>query len=59
MTDRFCSLCNATFNNPLMAQQHYVGKKHQKQVAKPKTTVPHATGESAKPKTIVPHSTGE
>ncbi|XP_063058386.1 zinc finger protein 346 [Engraulis encrasicolus] len=57
MTDRFCSLCNATFNNPLMAQQHYVGKKHQKQVAKPKASVPHATGDTAKPKTIVPHST--
>ncbi|XP_076130290.1 zinc finger protein 346 isoform X1 [Alosa pseudoharengus] len=38
MDDRSCSLCNATFNNPLMAQQHYVGKKHQKQMAKPKAS---------------------
>uniref|UniRef100_A0A8D0BCE0 Zinc finger protein 346 n=1 Tax=Salvator merianae TaxID=96440 RepID=A0A8D0BCE0_SALMN len=32
--DKFCSLCHATFNNPLMAQQHYVGKKHRKQETK-------------------------
>ncbi|XP_038564903.1 zinc finger protein 346 isoform X1 [Micropterus salmoides] len=32
--DRFCSICQASFNNPLMAQQHYVGKKHRKQVTK-------------------------
>ncbi|XP_072110895.1 zinc finger matrin-type protein 1-like [Mobula birostris] len=28
--DKFCKLCNASFNNPLMAQQHYIGKKHKK-----------------------------
>uniref|UniRef100_A0A667YZ58 Zinc finger protein 346 n=1 Tax=Myripristis murdjan TaxID=586833 RepID=A0A667YZ58_9TELE len=32
--DRFCSICQASFNNPLMAQQHYVGKKHKKQMTK-------------------------
>ncbi|CAN9501158.1 unnamed protein product [Ophioblennius macclurei] len=32
--DRFCSVCQASFNNPLMAQQHYVGKKHRKQMTK-------------------------
>lgn len=33
---RFCSICQASFNNPLMAQQHYVGKRHRKQVTKQK-----------------------
>ncbi|TRY95134.1 hypothetical protein DNTS_003847 [Danionella cerebrum] len=28
--NKFCSLCNATFNNPLVAQQHYSGRKHQR-----------------------------
>ncbi|KAL8212182.1 UNVERIFIED_CONTAM: hypothetical protein K2H54_040348 [Gekko kuhli] len=32
--DKFCSLCHAIFNNPLMAKQHYVGKKHKKQETK-------------------------
>ncbi|XP_026183296.1 zinc finger protein 346 isoform X2 [Mastacembelus armatus] len=31
---RFCSICQASFNNPIMAQQHYVGKKHRKQMTK-------------------------
>ncbi|XP_029985594.1 zinc finger protein 346 isoform X3 [Sphaeramia orbicularis] len=34
--DRFCSICQASFNNPLMAQQHYVGKRHRKQMKKRK-----------------------
>ncbi|XP_068187397.1 zinc finger protein 346 isoform X2 [Antennarius striatus] len=34
--DRFCPICQASFNNPLMAQQHYVGKKHRKQMTKQK-----------------------
>ncbi|KAJ8276804.1 hypothetical protein COCON_G00085560 [Conger conger] len=34
--DRFCSICRASFNNPTMAQQHYVGKKHKKQLTKMK-----------------------
>lgn len=34
--DRFCSICQASFNNPLMAQQHYVGKRHRKQITKQK-----------------------
>lgn len=32
--DRFCSTCKASFNNPLMAQQHYAGKKHKKHMTK-------------------------
>lgn len=32
--DKFCSLCHATFNDPVMAEQHYVGKKHRKQETK-------------------------
>ncbi|XP_034033769.1 zinc finger protein 346-like [Thalassophryne amazonica] len=34
--DRFCSMCKASFNNPVMAQQHYDGKKHKKQMTKVK-----------------------
>ncbi|KAI1903572.1 hypothetical protein AGOR_G00028560 [Albula goreensis] len=34
--DRFCTICHASFNNPLMAKQHYVGKKHKKQLTKMK-----------------------
>ncbi|KAL0994441.1 hypothetical protein UPYG_G00122330 [Umbra pygmaea] len=34
--DRFCSICQASFNNPLMAKQHYVGKKHKKQLTQQK-----------------------
>ncbi|XP_071585249.1 zinc finger matrin-type protein 4 isoform X2 [Heliangelus exortis] len=33
-SDRFCQLCAAWFNNPLMAQQHYDGKKHKKNAAR-------------------------
>ncbi|KAM9332980.1 zinc finger protein 346 isoform 2-T2 [Pholidichthys leucotaenia] len=32
--DRFCSTCQASFNNPLMAHQHYEGKKHRKRMTK-------------------------
>ncbi|XP_014377754.1 lysine-rich coiled-coil protein 1 isoform X5 [Alligator sinensis] len=28
--DKFCKLCSAPFNNPLVAHQHYVGKKHKR-----------------------------
>ncbi|XP_074053159.1 lysine-rich coiled-coil protein 1 isoform X3 [Macrotis lagotis] len=28
--ERYCELCCASFNSPLMAQQHYVGKKHKR-----------------------------
>ncbi|XP_051733110.1 zinc finger protein 346 isoform X1 [Ctenopharyngodon idella] len=34
--NRFCSICQASFNNPLMAQQHYSGKKHKKHLTKQK-----------------------
>lgn len=33
-SDRYCGLCAAWFNNPLMAQQHYDGKKHKKNAAR-------------------------
>ncbi|CAB1316485.1 unnamed protein product [Coregonus sp. 'balchen'] len=32
----FCSICHASFNNPLMAKQHYEGKKHKKQLTQQK-----------------------
>ncbi|KAG7492620.1 hypothetical protein MATL_G00016220 [Megalops atlanticus] len=31
---KFCCLCGAWFNNPLMAQQHYEGKKHKRNAAR-------------------------
>ncbi|XP_036793375.1 zinc finger protein 346 isoform X2 [Oncorhynchus mykiss] len=34
--DHFCSICHASFNNPLMAKQHYEGKKHKKQLTQQK-----------------------
>nr|XP_008111317.1 PREDICTED: zinc finger matrin-type protein 1 isoform X1 [Anolis carolinensis] len=34
--ERFCKLCSASFNNPLMARQHYVGKKHTRNEARKK-----------------------
>ncbi|KAJ7305206.1 hypothetical protein JRQ81_011115, partial [Phrynocephalus forsythii] len=33
-SDRYCQLCAAWFNNPMMAQQHYDGKKHKKNAAR-------------------------
>ncbi|KAJ7997050.1 hypothetical protein DPEC_G00224900 [Dallia pectoralis] len=33
---RFCSICQASFNNPVMAEQHYLGKKHKKQMTQRK-----------------------
>uniref|UniRef100_A0A8C5U8I5 Zinc finger matrin-type 4 n=1 Tax=Malurus cyaneus samueli TaxID=2593467 RepID=A0A8C5U8I5_9PASS len=33
-SDRYCQLCTAWFNNPMMAQQHYDGKKHKKNAAR-------------------------
>ncbi|XP_053548947.1 zinc finger matrin-type protein 4-like [Bombina bombina] len=33
---KFCDMCRAWFNNPLMAQQHYEGKKHKKNAARAK-----------------------
>ncbi|XP_006009899.2 zinc finger matrin-type protein 1 isoform X1 [Latimeria chalumnae] len=29
-SSKYCKLCSAPFNNPLMAQQHYNGKKHKR-----------------------------
>lgn len=34
--DKYCKLCCAPFNNPLVAQQHYVGKKHKRNEARRK-----------------------
>ncbi|KAM9294952.1 lysine-rich coiled-coil protein 1 [Morus bassanus] len=34
--DKYCKLCCAPFNNPLTAQQHYVGKKHRRNEARKK-----------------------
>ncbi|XP_059673847.1 lysine-rich coiled-coil protein 1 [Gavia stellata] len=34
--DKYCKLCCAPFNNPLTAQQHYVGKKHRRNEARRK-----------------------
>ncbi|NXE83674.1 ZMAT1 protein, partial [Cochlearius cochlearius] len=34
--EKYCKLCCAPFNNPLMAQQHYVGKKHRRNEARKK-----------------------
>ncbi|XP_023676352.1 zinc finger matrin-type protein 4 [Paramormyrops kingsleyae] len=31
---KFCCLCGAWFNNPLMARQHYEGKKHKRNAAR-------------------------
>ena len=31
---KYCCLCGAWFNNPLMAQQHYGGKKHRRNAAR-------------------------
>lgn len=32
--DKYCKLCTASFNNPHMAQQHYSGRKHQRNQAR-------------------------
>lgn len=34
--NNYCKLCSASFNSPLMAQQHYVGKKHKRNEARKK-----------------------
>ncbi|TRY84086.1 hypothetical protein DNTS_008931, partial [Danionella cerebrum] len=31
---KYCCLCGAWFNNPMMAQQHYEGKKHKRNAAR-------------------------
>ncbi|KAM3600946.1 uncharacterized protein V6R79_005052 [Siganus canaliculatus] len=47
--DRFCSICQASFNNPLMAQQHYVGKKHKKKMTKLKLMETYGTSTASAP----------
>lgn len=32
--NKYCPLCSASFNNPLVAQQHYSGRKHQRNQAR-------------------------
>ncbi|XP_038650755.1 zinc finger protein 346-like isoform X2 [Scyliorhinus canicula] len=34
--DKYCSLCQAFFNQPAIAKQHYVGKRHKKRETKAK-----------------------
>ncbi|XP_069755034.1 zinc finger protein 346-like [Narcine bancroftii] len=34
--DKYCSLCQAFFNHPAIAKQHYVGKRHKKRETKAK-----------------------
>ncbi|KAM3925775.1 zinc finger protein 346 isoform 1-T1 [Leptodactylus fuscus] len=49
--DKFCHLCNATFNNPNMAEQHYKGKKHQKQETKSKLMTIYTSSGNTLPQT--------
>uniref|UniRef100_A0A8C4QJD8 U1-type domain-containing protein n=1 Tax=Eptatretus burgeri TaxID=7764 RepID=A0A8C4QJD8_EPTBU len=37
-SNKFCNICNAVFNSPAMASNHYVGKKHMKNVTRTQTT---------------------
>ncbi|KAK2827646.1 hypothetical protein Q7C36_018572 [Tachysurus vachellii] len=32
--DKYCKLCTASFNNPVMASEHYSGRKHQRNLAR-------------------------
>lgn len=32
--DKYCKLCVASFNNPVMAAEHYIGRKHQRNLAR-------------------------
>ncbi|KAM9788551.1 zinc finger protein 346 [Neosynchiropus ocellatus] len=34
--NHFCAICSVSFNNPLVARQHYHGKKHRKHMTKVK-----------------------
>ncbi|NWX96381.1 ZMAT1 protein, partial [Nothoprocta ornata] len=34
--EKYCKLCSAPFNNPLVAHQHYLGKKHRRNEARKK-----------------------
>ncbi|XP_068133161.1 zinc finger protein 346 isoform X2 [Hyperolius riggenbachi] len=47
--EKFCQLCKATFNNPLMAEQHYAGKKHKKQETKSRLMTIYTSSGSALP----------
>ncbi|XP_043925233.1 zinc finger protein 346 [Protopterus annectens] len=44
--EKYCKTCKSSFNNPLMAEQHYVGKKHKKQENKQKLTAHFGQGTS-------------
>ncbi|NXX76323.1 ZMAT1 protein, partial [Urocolius indicus] len=35
-SDKYCKLCCAPFNSPLVAQEHYIGKKHRRNEARKK-----------------------
>ncbi|XP_009873938.1 PREDICTED: zinc finger matrin-type protein 1-like [Apaloderma vittatum] len=49
--EKYCKLCCAPFNNPLMAWEHYVGKRHRKNEARQK--VLKKLGDSAVPAEFV------
>ncbi|XP_063784013.1 zinc finger protein 346 isoform X2 [Pseudophryne corroboree] len=49
--DQFCSLCKATFNNPHMAEQHYMGKKHKKHETKSKLMTIYTSSGNTLPQT--------
>lgn len=34
--DKYCKLCAASFNNPIMAAEHYIGRKHQRSLTRQK-----------------------
>ncbi|KAM8972020.1 zinc finger protein 346 [Pelodytes ibericus] len=49
--ERFCKICRATFNNPQMSQQHYMGKKHKKQETKNKIMTTYTSSGNSLPQT--------
>lgn len=48
-SNKFCNICNAVFNSPAMASNHYVGKKHMKNVTRTQTTTGDGVKETTKP----------
>ncbi|KFP91871.1 Zinc finger matrin-type protein 1, partial [Apaloderma vittatum] len=54
--EKYCKLCCAPFNNPLMAWEHYVGKRHRKNEARQK--VLKKLGDSAVPAEFVTSAVG-
>ncbi|XP_060637318.2 zinc finger matrin-type protein 1 isoform X1 [Anolis sagrei] len=54
--EKFCKLCSASFNNPLMSRQHYVGKKHTRNEARKKLLA--EMGTTAVPVEAKPNAVG-